>query len=333
MTQRKKLALASAAVLLTLVVSAALWFGLFLLRPVAPATPQPLLLPAGASFAKVAGILADGGVIASRGKFELLARMRGDATRIKAGTYAFQEPATPGQVLDRLVAGDVMRLQFTIPEGFTLAEIAARLEAEKFIRASDFLALTRAPAFLRELGVAAPSLEGYLFPETYTVVAGSSPRNLIETMVRQFRSRVDAKLVAAANKQGLSLHQLVTLASIIQKEAGTVAEMPLISAVFHNRLQQGIPLQADPTVIYGIEDFDGNLTRAHLATATPYNTYRMRGLPPTPIASPGEQALRAAAQPADVDYLYFVARGDGTHVFSTTLKEHNRNVRRFQLRR
>ncbi len=333
MTQRKKLALASAAVLLTLVVSAALWFGLFLLRPVAPATPQPLLLPAGASFAKVAGILADGGVIASRGKFELLARMRGDATRIKAGTYAFQEPATPGQVLDRLVAGDVMRLQFTIPEGFTLAEIAARLEAEKFIRASDFLALTRAPAFLRELGVAAPSLEGYLFPETYTVVAGSSPRNLIETMVRQFRSRVDAKLVAAANKQGLSLHQLVTLASIIQKEAGTVAEMPLISAVFHNRLQQGIPLQADPTVIYGIEDFDGNLTGGHLATATPYNTYRMRGLPPTPIASPGEQALRAAAQPADVDYLYFVARGDGTHVFSTTLKEHNRNVRRFQLRR
>ncbi len=152
-------------------------------------------------------------------------------------------------------------------------------------------------------------------------------------MVHQFREHLSAELLAAATAQGMSLHQLVTLASIIQKEAGSPAEMPLISAVFHNRLRRRIPLQADPTVIYGIENFDGNLTRHDLVTRTPYNTYRIPGLPPGPIASPGEDALRAAAFPAAVDYLFFVARGDGSHQFSSNLKDHNKAVRRFQLHR
>ncbi len=152
-------------------------------------------------------------------------------------------------------------------------------------------------------------------------------------MVGQLKKHLSPAILVKADELGLDRHELLTLASIIQKEAGNVMEMPLISAVFHNRLKRGIALQADPTVIYGIADFDGNLTRKHLETPTPYNTYRKRGLPPGPIASPGQFALRAAVNPADTKSLYFVAKGDGTHEFSATLKEHNRAVRRYQLRR
>ncbi len=333
MTRSKATALAALAATLTLLIIPGIWFGYFLLSPVAPPEPRTVTVATGAPFAKVAGILKDQGVIASSRRFTLLARLRGDAGKIKAGDYAFSNPATPGRVLDRLIAGDVIRRQFTIPEGMTLQEIGRRLAAEGYGTTEEFLGLTRDPEFIAGLGIASPSLEGYLFPETYTVLAGTPQKRLIEIMVRQFQERTGKDLIEAARKQGLDLQQLVTLASIIQKEAGNLAEMPVISAVFHNRLKRGMPLQADPTVIYGIENFDGNLTRKHLATPTPYNTYRIKGLPPTPIASPGEDALRAAAYPADAPYLYFVARGDGTHIFATTLEEHNRNVRRFQLRR
>jgi UPF0755 protein len=152
-------------------------------------------------------------------------------------------------------------------------------------------------------------------------------------MVRQFESRLAPELLEGAAKIGLDRHRLVTLASIIQKEAGTTSEMPVIAAVFHNRLRRKMPLQADPTVIYGIANFNGNITRKDLRTPTPYNTYRIAGLPPGPIASPGADALRAAAFPAKADYLYFVARGDGTHAFSKDLREHNRAVRHYQLKR
>jgi UPF0755 protein len=158
-------------------------------------------------------------------------------------------------------------------------------------------------------------------------------RLLLRAMVEQLNQHLAPAMLARAEALGMNRHELLTLASIIQKEAGNVMEMPLISAVFHNRLKRGIALQADPTVIYGIADFNGNLTRKHLETPTPYNTYRKRGLPPGPIASPGLFALRAAANPATSDDLFFVARGDGTHEFSATLKEHNQAVRRYQLRR
>jgi UPF0755 protein len=181
------------------------------------------------------------------------------------------------------------------------------------------------------LGIEAASLEGYLFPETYRFTPGIAETELIRMMVQQLLQRLDKQLLGAAQKQDLDRHQLLTLASIIEKETGLADEMPVISSVFHNRLQRNMPLQTDPTVIYGIADFDGNLTRNHLTTPTPYNTYRFRGLPPGPIASPGLAALQAAARPAETDYLYFVSRGDGRHVFSRTLREHNQAVRRFQL--
>jgi UPF0755 protein len=272
-------------------------------------------------------------VIRSASGFKLLAWIRGDARRIKAGSYDFGGPATPARVLDRLVAGDVRRQRLTIPEGFSLREIAVRIEEEGIGKAETFLHLAHDLEFIASLGIASPSLEGYLYPDTYLFDSGTPEDRLIRTMVRQFENRLAPDLVEGAAKLGLDPNQLVTLASIIQKEAGTRDEMPLIAAVFHNRLRRNMPLQADPTVIYGIANFNGNITRKDLLTTTPYNTYRIPGLPPGPIASPGEDALRAAAFPAKADYLFFVARGDGTHAFSKTLREHNSAVRQYQLKR
>jgi UPF0755 protein len=320
------------ALLLSVLVPAGRWT-LFLYRPVLREGSISVVVPAGAPFGSVAAKLEQKGIVSSAAGFKTLARLRGATAKIQAGEYLFQEPATPGRVLDRLVAGDTIRLHLTIPEGFSLREIAARLETSEFTDTTAFLPLTADPEFIRSLGIDADSLEGYLFPETYTFGSRTTSRELLRAMVAQFKKRTPADLLQQARRHGLNRHQLVTLASIIQKEAGSNQEMPLISAVFHNRLKKGMPLQADPTVIYGIKEFDGNLTRRHLLEPTPYNTYRMAGLPPGPITNPGNDALQAAADPAPVDYLYFVARGDGTHQFSSTLAEHNAAVRRFQLKR
>lgn len=310
-----------------------LWLQNFVTTPVLPSQPQAIEIKQGSSFARIALQLQKAGVVSDVRSFSLLARWRNATGQIHAGEYLFEVSATPDQVLDRLVAGDIRKFQITIPEGFNLREIADRLEKTGIGSAKEFLALCKNEAFIEELGVKATSLEGYLFPETYTYSSSTTPRQLLRAMVEQLDSHITADLLESAAALDLDRYQLITLASIVQKEAGNLMEMPLISSVFHNRLKLGIPLQADPTVIYGIADFDGNLTRKHLNTPTPYNTYRMRGLPSGPIASPGEFALQAAANPAVGKDLYFVARGDGTHEFNATLKEHNRAVRRYQLRR
>jgi UPF0755 protein len=308
------------------------WLFHFLQAPVAPPAPALITVPPGESFASVAERLVAQNVVAAELPFHLLARWRGEARKVQAGRYEFAEPATPGEVLQRLVAGDVIRTRVTIPEGLTVAEIAVRLEAAGLAPRKTVLELAMDPAFTRSQGIAAETLEGYLFPETYSLAVGTTPEKILAAMVREFQRRLTPELQAAAAARNLTVHQLVTLASIMQKEAGNNEELPLIAAVFHNRISRGMPLQADPTVIYGIPDFAGNLTRKHLTTSTPYNTYRFVGLPPGPIANPGAEALQAAVQPAPVPYLFFVARGDGTHVFSETLKEHNQAVRRYQLR-
>lgn len=310
-----------------------LWWQSFITTAIFPAEPQVIVIKPGSSFARVAVQLREAGIVSDDSRFTLLARWRKATGQIHAGDYLFETAARPDDVLARLVAGDIRKFQVTIPEGFNLREIAARLEKTGIGSAENFLSLSNDAAFIKGLGVSASSLEGYLFPETYTYTSSTTPRQLLETMVEQLNDQLTPELLKNAASLGLDRHQLITLASIIQKEAGNVMEMPLIAAVFHNRLQRRIALQADPTVIYGIADFNGNLTRKHLETPTPYNTYRKRGLPPGPIASPGRFALHAAANPAPSKDLYFVARGDGTHEFNATLKEHNRAVRRYQLRR
>ncbi|AMV71106.1 endolytic transglycosylase MltG [Desulfuromonas carbonis] len=328
----RRTALLLFALLLPLLIGTLL-IGQFLLTPITPPPGTEVTVHRGAPFATIARTLAANGVVSEALPLQLLARWRSAGNRVQAGTYRFSNAATPGEILDRLVAGDVLRTTLTIPEGWTLREIAARIEAKGLADAREILRLGQDASFVHTLGIPAGSLEGYLFPETYSLAAGTSPEAILQMMVAEFRRRLTPELIAAAREQGLDEHQLVTLASIVQKEAGSETEMPLIAAVFSNRLQRRMPLQADPTVIYGITDFDGNLTRAHLAAKTPYNTYRIAGLPPGPIASPGSAALTAAAHPAAVDYLYFVARGDGSHAFSATLAEHNRAVRRYQLHR
>ena len=305
----------------------------FLLAPQAPPQSLSYQLKAGASLSQVATDLEAIGVIRSSLSLKLLAKLNNLGGRIQSGNYRFSEPATPSTVLARLSSGDVEKVSLTIPEGFSLALIAERIAALGFADQQKFLELAYDQTFIQKLKIQADSLEGYLFPETYLFTQGIDEGTLLQMMVEEFRENLSADLLSKAQALQLTLHQLVTLASIIEKETGKLSEMPLISAVFHNRLKRGIPLQTDPSVIYGIKDFDGNLTRKHLQTPTPYNSYRHKGLPPGPIASPGLAALRAAAAPADSDYLYFVSRGDGSHQFSRTLNEHNQAVRQYQLNR
>ena len=301
--------------------------------PVTPPGIQRVDIASGTALPQVAAQLEQAGVIGDARRFVQLARWREAAQKIRAGSYQFSKAATPVEVLDRLVAGDVIKIRITIPEGFTLREIAARVAAAGIGTATQFLHAAADPARLGKLGIPARSLEGYLFPETYTVTTTTTPEEVLRAMVAQFERQLSPEMVASAKAHGLDRHAMVTLASIVQKEAGNEDEMPLIAGVFYNRLRKGMRLQADPTVIYGIPGFDGNLTRRHLETPTPYNTYTRPGLPPGPIASPGLAALRAVAQPAATQALYFVATGEGRHVFNVTLDAHNRAVQRSQLKR
>jgi UPF0755 protein len=334
MSQRLWKILIPLMLLVTAVVfSAGAWFYLFVSTPVKPFEPEIIDISPGTPFSRVALQLEAKGIIGDAQRFVWLARWQSATDKIHAGEYLFEAASLPGDVLARLVAGDVRKIWVTIPEGFNVVEIAARIEETGIGSKDSILKLCYSPTFIQELGINAESLEGYLFPETYTVTHSTTVSQLLRAMVDQLKDHLSTDLLADAKQLNMTRHQLLTMASIIQKEAGNNEEMPMISAVFHNRLQRGMALQADPTVIYGIKNFDGNLTRKHLETPTAYNTYQKRGLPPGPIASPGRGAIYAAVYPAESSALYFVSRGDGTHQFSKTLREHNRAVRRYQLRR
>ena len=322
----------------TLLVATILAIGSFILLgywfvPMTPAEAVLIEIENGTSLSQVAQRLEQQGVVRSATSLKLLARIRNQSSDIHAGKYRFVEAADPAEILARLVSGDVEQASLTIPEGFNLLQISERVDKQNFGDGKRFLELCSDPQLISSFGISAPTLEGYLFPETYRFTPGIDEKELIRMMVWQLFDRIDKELLSDAEKLGLDRHQLLTLASIIEKETGQAEEMPVISSVFHNRLKRKIPLQTDPTVIYGIKNFDGNLTRKHLSTATPYNTYLTRGLPPGPIASPGLAALQAAARPIKTKFLYFVSRGDGHHVFSSTLTEHNQAVRRYQLKR
>ncbi len=311
------------------------WFGHRALVTPGPPLRQPVhfFVQSGSSLTAIARHLHAEGLLSQVWVFRLWARLSGMDRTIKHGEYVFIGSLSPLALINRLNQGQLVRRTVTIPEGFSLAQIAQLLERQGFGTAESFLCLNADPGFLANWGLPANSLEGYLYPATYQFSVHASAREILGRMIARFYAAWDLNLDRRAGELGLSLHEVVTLASIIEKETGQAAERPLIAAVIHNRLNRGIRLQCDPTVIYGIENFDGNLTRRHLRTPTPYNTYVIRGLPPGPIASPGLAALRATLYPADTDYLYFVARGDGTHHFSSSLAEHNRAVRRFQLYR
>ena len=283
----------------------------------------------GMSFRLIAEDLEKAGVVRDAESFGLAARILGAYKKVKAGEYEFTTNMTPIEVLEQLVKGKIKRYFVTIPEGYNVKEIAAALKSAGLVEPDVFVARAMDADLAASLGVAGPTLEGYLFPDTYEFTRGTSADDMIARMAENFK-KVYAEYEGEAKARGMSMRKVVTLASIIEKETGAPGEREIISSVFHNRLKMGIKLQSDPTVIYGIAGFDGNITKRHLSIKSPYNTYKIYGLPPGPIANPGKESIGAALRPAKADYIYFVSRNDGTHKFSRTLKEHNEAVQEFQ---
>lgn len=293
-----------------------------------------LVVEPGWSGRRIFAELAAAGVIRHPLLARAVHRFELGSPALHAGEYRFDRAATVAEVLSRLTTGDVVTYPVTIIEGLTLDETAAAILAAGFGNEADLRQAVHDPALVRDLDPEARDLEGYLYPETYRFARGTSSREVIATMVGTFRSRWRDEVVPLL-AAGTRPRQLVILASIVEKESSLDAERPLVAAVYRNRLDRGIGLYADPTIIYALKRlgrWDGNLRKTDLAMDSPYNTYRVAGLPPGPICSPAVAALRAAARPADVPYLYFVSRNDGSHVFATTLAEHNRNVEQWQRR-
>ena len=299
--------------------------------PLAVERAEVLLIEKGLPLANVANRLAARGTLAHPRVFTWYARVTGAAHRIHAGEYTITPGMTPRSLLDRLVRGDVVQHELRVLEGWTVAQLLDVIATET----SLVHEITADTDLRAALGVTESSIEGMFFPDTYQFIGGSSDLDLLGRAYE----RMKAELASAWERRSADLpyrspYEVLIMASIVEKETGRRDERPKIAQVFVSRLKQGMPLQTDPTVIYGLGGaFDGNLTRRHLADDTEFNTYRRRGLPPTPIALPGRASLEAAVHPAEGDYLYFVARGDGSSEFSATLAQHVAAVRRYQLKR
>lgn len=291
-------------------------------------TNRRFLVQEGEGFRQIAKKLRQEGIIGSYGEFAVLGLLAGAVNSLKVGEYDFSRELSARAVLAKLIRGDNIKYRVTVPEGYTFYDLAILLENYGLANAQAFLARGRDPVVLKESGIPGPSVEGYLFPDTYFLTRGLGEQLIIRLMVARFKEVFSGQYRERAQALNLSVHDVVTLASLIEKEAAVQEELPLISAVFHNRLKAGIKLQSDPTAVYGLANFSPPITRAHLNRESQYNTYYVDGLPAGPIANPGERALKAALYPARVSYLYFVAKSDGTHTFSANLNEHNNAVAR-----
>ncbi|MEN6320396.1 MAG: endolytic transglycosylase MltG [Syntrophaceae bacterium] len=290
-------------------------------------------IPRGTSFLVSVDILEKAGLIRQKYLFYLLVISKKSQGHIRAGEYEISTSMSPLEIIDKLVKGDIVAYPFTIPEDLTVHEIAARLVSLKLVDEKSFLALTTDAKFLETLGVKGTSAEGYLYPETYTLDKSMSTKDIIRVMVKQFWKIFTPEMQQRADELGMTIPQIITLASLIGKESGNKDEKPLISAVFHNRLKKGMKLQCDPTAVYDLKSFTGTIKRKHLVRNTPHNTYVINGLPPGPIANPAIDSLHAALYPAPVDYLYFVSNNNGSHHFSSNLSAHNKAVLKYQIER
>ena len=291
-------------------------------------------IPPGAGSLGIGERLVSAGVIRDLATYRTALWMNGQGRHLKAGEYRFDRAMTPFEIIGKIARGDVYVITVTFPEGHTIAEIAKIVEAHGLGTAAAFVQAAKNTALIHDLDPAAKDLEGYLFPETYAVARRTDAAKLVKMMVARFEKVFTPELRQAAAARNLTVRQAVTLAAIVEKETAKSDERPLVAAVYITRLRIGMPLQCDPTVIYGLVKagrYDGNIHKDDLSFDSPYNTYRYPGLPPGPIASPGRASLEAAVHPAGADYLYFVSRNDGSHAFARTLEEHNRNVQQFQV--
>jgi UPF0755 protein len=318
-------------------VSCALFGAFFLayvrLAPPGPPTSVEIRVERGEPVSSIVGKLKEKAVISNERLFVFWSRLLAVERKIHWGRYVFDLPLAPREVLDQMVLGRGVFRRVTVPEGLTVSEVATLLDATGIARRDRLLSEARKPELLSRLGLEGRGIEGYLFPDTYYFTPHTTEREVLNAMTEQFRRNLTPPMWERLRELGWSLHESVTLASLIEKETGNEAERPLVSAVFHNRLKRKIPLQSDPSVIYGIKRFSGRLSRRDLQSPSPYNTYRIQGLPPAPICNPGLASLRAALNPADAPYLYFVSKNDGSHLFSVTLEEHNRAVEHYQIRK
>ncbi len=291
-----------------------------------------VLVERGQSLKSVAQVLEKEKLIIDDRLFTVAGRIMGLSKHIQAGEYLISPLEPPYKILRKLARGEALLHKVVIPEGSNLFDIASALEKAGVCSGKEFLKKATDRKFLQTLGIKAASAEGFLFPDTYYFRRGTSPEEVISRMVDNFRTRITPSMKKRLKELGFSLFEIITLASIIEKETSIDKERPLVSAVFHNRLKLNMPLQADPTVIYGLKKFGQRLRKADLRSRNPYNTYIYRGLPPGPICNPGLKSIHAALYPADADYLYFVSKNDGTHDFSRTLREHNRKVYEYQIK-
>ncbi len=306
----------------------------FLNTPVRPdSTTTRFIIASGESLTRIAENLKESDLISSAFFFSLYARHQNAAGSLQTGEYLFTNAHTPEEILFILRKGKVKLYRITLPEGLNMEETADVVARSGFCPREAFLALCRDADYIETLKVPSHTLEGFLYPDTYFFPVTAGCKDIISTMVTSFNRVFTEKWKERARELKFSVQDVVTLASIIEKETGKAFERPIISSVFHNRLERKMKLQSDPTVIYGDKDFRGRIRTRHLRRKTPYNTYVIKGLPLGPIANPGSAALEAALYPDRTDYIFFVSKNDRTHLFSKTLKEHNQAVRKYQLKK
>ncbi len=297
-------------------------------------TEQFVDIPSGATTPAIGRLLADAHVVSDAREFRVALWWANRGRTLKAGEYRFDHPMTVFEVIDKLAHGEVYEHRITFPEGLTIEEMSKLFEKDGFGKARDFVSAAQNAERVRDLDPAARDLEGYLFPETYSLPHNAPASLLVNAMADRFKVVFTDSMRLQAEGLGLTTRQVVTLASLVEKETGKPDERPMVAAVYLNRMKTGMAMQADPTVVYVLEKahrYDGNIRKEDLGIDSPYNTYKYPGLPPGPIASPGKASLEAVLAPADVPYLYFVSRNDGSHAFATTLAEHDRNVKKYQI--
>ncbi len=326
------------AILVAIVAAAGGWWGYSKLVEPYRGYAEPEIfvdIPSGSGPGRIGERLAEAGVVRDTLTFRAALMLSGRARSLKAGEYRFDSPMHALDVIDRIARGDVYKRLLTFREGLTMFDMAQVFEEKGFGKAAEFRDAASNESLIADLDPDARDLEGYLFPETYSLPRDTPAAEVVAQMVKGFRAAMTADMIASAKASGLTVREFVTLASLVEKETGTAEERPIVAAVYRNRVNIRMPMQADPTVIYALQKagkYDGNLTREHLRELdSPYNTYKYPGLPPGPIASPGKASLDAVARPAEVDYLYFVSKNDGSHVFASTLAEHNKNVFTWQV--
>lgn len=312
--------------------------GLFYFQGSQPASndsqSQVFEVKSGMTLKQVAQKLSQQGLIRSASAFQAIAFIQEKQKQVMVGEFELSPSMQPTKILGRLTSGKTVLYPITIPEGYRITEIAELLHSKGLADRETVIRETRNKSLIQSLDIPTDSLEGYLFPETYHFSKRTPESKIVQKMVDTFKKQVfNPQILKSAKEGSLSWHEIITLASLIEKETGLDSERKIISSVFYNRLRKNMRLQTDPTVIYAIEKFDGNIRKRDLKIDSPYNTYRYKGLPPGPIANPGLKSILAAISPNESNHLYFVSRQDGSHHFSSTLIEHNRAVQKYQLKK